>query len=738
MSDAPLDPSTLTLTVTCPKGLEALLADELTQFGWQAVRQSVGSVRGQGSLDDAYRAVLWSRLANRVLLTLARAPVSDADSLRALVQQVDWREHLSSEGSLAVDVSGTTPQLRHTRNTALQVKDGIVDQFRDNGLARPSVDLQQPDIRLHLRLHRHEGVLSLDLGGQSLHQRGYRLEGARAPLKENLAAALLIRAGWPERAAAGEPLFDPMCGSGTLLAEAGLMAADMAPGLLRESHGLERWLGHVPQLWQALCDEAEQRAKAGLAKGLPALIGRDLSDEALSAARGNLARAGLDTFVTLEHGDARHLPIAPAETGLVITNPPYGERLSEIPPLVTLYAQLGQQLREHYGQWRLALFTSNPDLAHRIPASPARQYALFNGPIACKLFLFDLAQQRERYVVADEAGVESSASAEHASEKTATSILSEGTQMLANRLRKNRKKLAKWIKRESIECYRLYDADMPEYAMAIDIYGHQVHVQEYAPPRSIDPDKAQQRLMEALQAIPEVLDVAPEDIHLKQRRRQSGTAQYNRFDQKGRFFAVREGQAQLMVNLTDYLDTGLFLDHRPTRLRIYELAQGKRFLNLFCYTGAATIQAALGGARATTSVDLSKTYLGWLERNLKANQLDFRQHLRLQADCLQWIKRHQGRYDLIFMDPPTFSNSKKMEGVLDVQRDHVELIDGAMKLLSSDGLLIFSNNQRRFQLDADLMARYEVKNVTSQSIPPDFARNQKIHQCFEFRHRIMD
>jgi len=312
--------------------------------------------------------------------------------------------------------------------------------------------------------------------------------------------------------------------------------------------------------------------------------------------------------------------------------------------------------------------------------------------------------------------------------------LSEGAQMFANRLQKNLKQLGKWARKEQVDCYRVYDADMPEYAVAVDLYQDWVHVQEYAAPRSIDPEKAQSRLLDALAAIPQALGIDPQRVVLKRRERQSGTRQYERQATEGRFQEVNEGGVKLLVNLTDYLDTGLFLDHRPMRMRIQREAAGKRFLNLFCYTATASVHAAKGGARSTTSVDLSKTYLDWARRNLSLNGFSERNRLE-QGDVMAWLEANRDSYDLIFIDPPTFSNSKRMEGVFDVQRDHVQLLDLAMARLAPGGVLYFSNNFRKFQLDEHLDARYVVEEITAQTLDPDFARNNRIHRAWRLQLR---
>ena len=302
--------------------------------------------------------------------------------------------------------------------------------------------------------------------------------------------------------------------------------------------------------------------------------------------------------------------------------------------------------------------------------------------------------------------------------------------MFANRLRKNLKRLAPWTRREGIECYRLYDADLPEYAVAVDLYGPWVHVQEYLAPRSVDADKAEERRQDVLAALPGALQVPAQNVFFKVRQRQKGDHQYQKIDERGTFVEVREGPGRFLINLTDYLDTGLFLDHRITRQIIMREAKGKDFLNLFGYTGVATVLAALGGALSTTTVDLSATYLEWARRNLELNGLDHPRNRLVRADCLRWLTEEKKRYDLIFLDPPTFSASKKMDGVLDVQRDHPVLIRRAVACLKPGGVLIFSNNNRRFRLERDALADLEIEDISRATLPKDFERNPRIHNCW--------
>lgn len=723
----------LEIHLSCPKSLEELLLTEAQELGLEQARQRPALVSGWGTLETAYRLCLWSRLANRVLLVLGRFPVGSADELYAGMQTIDWRDHLDSKGTLATHFSGRAPGIDNTHFGALKAKDAIVDALRDRMGNRPSVEKHQPDVRISVHARRGEATVSLDLSGASLHQRGYRLQQGVAPLKENLAAAILLRANWPELAKQGYALSDPMCGMGTFLIEGAMMAADVAPGLKREYWGFNGWQGHVPSLWKRLQDEAQARAEAGLQQEPLWIRGYEADPRLIQPARNNIERAGLGDWVKVYQGELATFAPSPdkGQPGLLICNPPYGERLGDEASLLYLYQHLGERLRSQCQGWQAGVFTGAPQLGRRMGIRSHKQYAFFNGALPCRLLLFDV--QEGSFVTAREPQQDTSEGTQKAAE--APALLSPGGQMFANRLQKNRRQLARWVNNNDIQCYRLYDADMPEYAVAVDLYGDWVHVQEYAAPRSVDADRAQARLLDALAAIPQALDIPREQVVVKRRERQTGLRQYERQANQGEFFEVSEGGVKLLVNLTDYLDTGLFLDHRPMRMRIQQEAAGKRFLNLFCYTGAATVHAAVGRARTTTSVDLSKTYLDWAKRNLLLNGFSEKNQL-VQADVMQWLAKEQGEYDLIFIDPPTFSNSKRMQDVFDVQRDQRTLINEAMRLLAKDGVLYFSNNFRRFELEPELAERYQVEEISAQTLDPDFARNPKIHRAWRIQHAV--
>jgi len=729
---------------TSPLGLELLLADELRGLGLAEVVAARAGAAFQGDLLSAYRACLWSRLANRVLLRLARFPASTPEELYTGVRCIDWSEHMRADASLAVDFSASRSKITHTQFGAQKVKDAIVDQLREAFGVRPTVRLERPDLRINVYLDKDSAALSLDLSGESLHKRGYRLEGGGAPLKENLAAAILLRAGWPEIAKAGGGLIDPMCGSGTLPIEAAWMAGDVAPGLLREHFGFLGWKKHDSEAWRRLVEEAKARREAGLKSLNVTIAGYDIDRRAVHAALGNIERAGLRGIVHTERKAVTEIrPAGPA--GLVVANPPYGERLGDVKTLGALYCELGQTLKTHFLGWKASVFTGNPDLAFKLGIRASRFYKLYNGAIECKLFNFVIDPARFFVPHEDESGLSDERRKANQFLRRARALAkgnaaSPGAEMFANRLRKNLKNLGRWARQNDVACYRLYDADLPEYAVAVDVYqGDQtwLHVQEYEAPASIDREKAETRLIEALSVMPAILEIPFEQIFLKIRRKQKGSAQYEKQGEAGRFHQVTEGGCRLWVNFEDYLDTGLFLDHRPTRSMIQRLAGGKRFLNLFAYTGAASVHAAVGGASSTTTVDMSTTYLEWVRRNLELNGIRGSRHELIQADCLAWLDQEasgsQRRYDLIFLDPPTFSNSKRMKGPFDIQRDHVGLLRKAASLLAADGLLIFSTNFRRFKLDAESLTGLVAEDITASTIPEDFARNPRIHYCWTIR-----
>jgi 23S rRNA (guanine2445-N2)-methyltransferase / 23S rRNA (guanine2069-N7)-methyltransferase len=711
---------------TAPVGAASVLAEELTEFGATDLRERSNDVKFQGTLETGYRACLWSRTATRVLLSLGSLQATSTEGLFAAISRIDWREHFSPGATLACDCSGGNESIRHTLYGAQLLKDAVCDNLRASTGARPDIRPERPDVLLHLHVEGKEAFVSVDFSGESLHRRGYRQETGAAPLKENVAAAILLRSGWAALCQEDAILLDPMCGSGTFLTEGALIAADAAPGLTREYFGFHGWHGHDAQLWERLCEEA--RARRGARTPRRCILGSDIDAQAVRMSLANAEQAGVADWVHVEKCSIADIQRPAAARGLLVCNPPYGERIGAESSLPLLYGALGLVMRERFEGWQAAILTGNPPLARHLGVYAKRSHRFMNGTIECRLLRFELdagSVQRPAEVV------------------RADWAQRPGAQMFANRLRKNLRQLEPWALREGIECFRIYDADMPEYAFAIDLYGREprhVYVQEYAAPKSVEEEGARERRREAFAVLPEVLGVPATHIHSRTRQAQKGSSQYERRADNAEGaerYVVSEGGLKFWVNFRDYLDTGLFLDHRIMRDLLRGWARGADFLNLFCYTGSATVFAAAGGARSSASVDLSNTYLEWAEQNLMLNGLDGAQHRLQRADCLEWLEGASAdgaAFDLIFLDPPTFSNSKRMQGVLDVQRDHVGMLRRSMALLRPGGRLVFSTNFTRFKLDSAALAEFAVQDITARTISRDFERNARIHHCYVVRH----
>ncbi len=695
------------------------------------------------SLADIYQVCLWSRVANRVLYPLATIKVQDEKSYYEAIKQVRWDEHLSVDGTLAVDFFCQSSCITHSQYGAQLTKDAVVDQFREDAGLRPGVDRLAPDIRINVYLFKNRARISLDMAGSSLHRRNYRKLGTEAPLKENLAASILLKAGWPSMAERSAPLFDPMCGSGTLLIEAAMMAANYAPGLQRDYFGFLSWRHHDEQLWQDVRQQAEQKKCIGL-KNMPEITGSDIDAKAVQAATTNIMAAGLEECITVTQTDffTVNNPLDNGP-GLVVVNPPYGERLEDESTIGVFYSKLGRSLRSRVPDWDLALFTGNPSLFHRTGFSRQVILECRNGDIECKLFksaVPPLSRIAEKTAKKPDENKETDVWRESGRAGNGVDV-----EPFRGRLKKNIRSLGGWLKSASVSNYRIYDADLPDFAFALDVYktidGSMVSLQEYRAPSHIDPVLAQRRIDAAAPVVCELLACESANLAIKRRQKQKGESQYQRVEKTNRYHEVSEGECRFLVNLNDYLDTGLFLDHRKVRQWISTQSQGKRFLNLYCYTATATVHAARGGASASVSVDLSPGYIEWARKNSELNGLDPDRHQLLRADCSEWVKLQalghtkgqipeSDKFDLIFLDPPTFSNSTSMQQDWDVQKNHESMIDDCMTILSETGTLIFSNNYRRFRLASAVSEKYQVEDRSKWSIQRDFARNPRIHQCW--------
>ena len=796
---------------TCPKGLEHLLALELAELQAEDVQESVAGCYFSASLSAAYRICLWSRLANRVLLLLARTRIDSDESMYQAAVKLPWAEYFSADKTLLIDFNGTSSFIRDSRFGALRIKDAINDHFVNEGHARLTIDDEKPEVLVYARLFNGRFSIGLDLIGESLHRRGFRSSGGAAPLKENLAAAILKQSDWPNIASEGGSFVDPMCGSGTLLIEAALMAANIPPTFLRSRGLVGNGLWCLTQLstfnhdlWSSALAHQQQAVDDALEKRHCKIQGYDINPRNLALAEDNIAIVGLDDWIDLKQCDIANLVLDESlPNGLLVVNPPYGERLGEVEALMPVYRQLGDMLKRSCMDWQATVFTGNLDLGWQTGLRSWRQHRLYNGSIECQV---------QRYKINAASIVEDQT--DRGKKILSFEALNENAQMLANRLRKNQKRLRKWLKSNNNLCYRLYDADLPEYAVAIDCYiateriagegedaavfentafDHKanedtiddsspyaaarrfqqrskkpsppvqpknrgaspyknvpmplpertplsentlfIHVQEYAPPATIDPGMAHKRVKDAIAAVSCVLEVPLERIYVKRRERQRGAKQYQKQEGEAFDMVVEEQGHKFKVNLQRYLDTGIFLDHRHVRQRIASEVKAKRFLNLYSYTSSATVYAASAGAASSVSVDMSNSYLNWSRHNFELNNIDLADHQLVRADCTEWLKHSHDMFDCILLDPPSFSNSKKMDHTLDISRDHAELIGLAMARLAEDGSLYFSTNKRGFSLDASVSSSYDATEITRDTLGPDFERGRPAHKCWLIRHR---
>lgn len=752
---------------TCPKGFEKLLAEELASFHIPQVRQLRGQVAFGGELADAYRACLWSRLASRVLLVLARVGAADADALYEGVQSIDWSAHLAPGATFVIDSHGTNDNLRNTQFVALRSKDAISDQLFSARGMRPVVNTDAPDVIVDVRLQRERATVSIDLTGEPLFHRGYDSRAARkvAPLRADYAAMVLAAGRWYRNVRHGAPVLAALwAGQGAVLVEAAAEALDRAPGLLRARWGFEGWAGHDADAWDELLAEADERATAGEKNSL-ALYACDTRPGAEAACRGALRAAGLDCELTFAPAaEVLDAARAAGDDALVTCDLSWlseDDLALEASALTAMSAAAGMNV---------AALVRDSSVDAAVQAAPAEVFDVIQGREPAYVRCFDTVPGQ----AAPEPACVTLAGGER------VPVLVPASDQFAARLAKVAKLRAKWARREDVSCYRVYDADLPDYAVAIELYqgldgkGRWLQVSEYAAPKEIDADLARRRLMDVLAIAPRVMGIDPSNVNLRVRTRARGGSQYadegsaaatpaagefsrlrgQRADMRNRHkpsltdlprgaHLIDEGGLTFEVNFSARLDCGIFLDHRDTRAEVREMMKktlgSKRFLNLFAYTGTATCYAADGGAKFTTTVDLSRPSLDWARRNMARNGFTGPEHEFVQADVIQWVseQRHtRNRWDLVFCDVPTFSNSQRMKkSSWDVQRDHSELIIGVSRLLTRNGCAIFSCNLRGFKPDVEALqkAGVVIEDITASTIPEDFKRNAKIHHAYIVR-----
>ena len=735
---------------TCPTGFEHVLSRELEQAGIPRTRPLQGRVSFEGELTCAYRACLWSQVASRILYVICRGDAVDADGLYQLARSVAWEYHIPQGATFAIDASGTNAQLRSTQFVAQRTKDAVVDEMLSAKGLRPDVNSKNPDVRIVVRVSRTRITLGIDLTGEPLFLRGYQRRSQGHGLRPDYAAALVRTATDGARSLQELPwILDATPGQGVLLVEAALMCARRAPGLLRLRWGFSRWAQHDQDAWERLVEEARNEG-VELSHRLPAFF-LDTQGRTADFVRGALRTAGLPSAVHVlqarKPDDAGGLVLCdltclPQDAlGLeaaALNN--LSQVISSLRPQVSGVACRDDLTTSYLG-------TSNMSEVRSMLGKDPVWLLGHASPTVTGLSQVDTAGGRK------------------------VTVLEPNSDQFAARLRKNARLRRKWASREDVTCYRVYDADLPDYAVSIDLFcgsdpatgmpdGRRwLNISEYAAPKEIDPSLARRRLADALVIAQDILEVSERNTFLHVRRREKGGGQYAQDarparGERGRkgslppgAHLIEEGGLVFEVNFSMRHDCGIFLDHRDTRALLRELAKqtkgSKRFLNLFAYTGTGTCYAADGGMRHTTTVDLSRPSLDWARRNMERNGFDGPEHEYVQANVLAWVteQRHsRNRWDLVFCDVPTFSNSSRMgRKSFDVQRDHVELLIAVSRLLTRNGVCVFSCNLRSFAPSVEPLnkAGVSLEDITSQTIPEDFARNQRIHHTYLLRREAL-
>jgi len=725
------------LVATTAFGLEAVAQRELVALGYDAKIISTGRVAFEAGLEAIPRVNIWLRTADRVLLTIARFDCLDFDALFDTTGSLPWERWIDVESEFPVNGRSVRSQLSSVPAVQRTVKKAIVERLMS---AHKTNSLPENGARVIIEASLLDNVciLTIDTSGIGLHKRGYRDYVGEAAMKETLAAGLVLLSVWkPER-----PLIDPFCGSGTIPIEAALIGMNIAPGRGRDFDS-----AHWPAIPESAWDDADQEAADLARETLPVTIhASDISDEALGLARRHAHAAGVERAIHFSKRAFADLA-SKAEYGCTISNPPYGVRLGETEPVEELYRMMPRVLRT-LPTWSHHILTAYPNFERLLGQEASRRRKLFNAQIECTYYTF-LGPRPPDGTTFEAAISETDAErpAEYREEESFVPPKPAPTPAFGGlrerdvrelddfegRLAKRARHLRRWPDR-GIFCYRLYERDCPDVPLVIDRYEDYAHIFEHERGHSRTPAQHADWCDEVVARTAKVLEIPEAHVHMKDRPRQRGLTQHERMADEGVKIVAREGGLKFEVNLTDYADTGLFLDHRITRGMVRDLSAGKRLLNLFCYTGSFSVYSASGGAASTTSVDLSNTYLEWASRNLSINNFFGDKHKVVRSDVLEFLREHKPgtHYDIAVIDPPTFSNSKSTEQDFEVQTAHVELITRTASLMSPGSTIFFSNNFRQFKLDQAALekAGLRVREISRQTVPEDF-RNERIHRCWK-------
>jgi 23S rRNA (guanine2069-N7)-methyltransferase / 23S rRNA (guanine2445-N2)-methyltransferase len=725
---------TLELIATAASGTEAIVKRELSALGYEARTAAPGRLLFRGDARAIARTNLWLRTGERVLVHMGSFPATDFGLLFDGVAALEWERWLPSDAEFPVRGRSHGSQLSSVPACQRIVKRAIVKRLQE---AHHTESLPEtgPLSSIEVSLRDDVAMLTLDTTGVGLHKRGYRRLVGEAQLRETLAAALVQLSFWRP----GRVLADPFCGTGTIPIEAALLGRNIAPGLNRE-FAAEAWPTLAPQIWADARAEARDLVRPPLEERL---LAYDVDSEVLGLARYHAEEAGVAADIHFQERPFSELR-AKAEFGCIVTNPPYGERMGNDAEIAALYRSFPLVLRR-LPTWSFYILSARRDLEELVGQPADRRRKLFNGPLECMYYQFHgprPGEAAQRLLTTSEREGEVPARLNSPPAPAFGGLLAESKRQaeeFANRLRNRARHLRRWPKR-GITCYRLYERDVPDVPLVVDRYEDALHIGEFARPHERSPAQHADWLDLMARTAGEVLEVPRNRVYLKHRDRQRGTAQYQRVDERGARFEVQEAGLKFIVNLSDYVDTGLFLDHRLTRQMVREAAPGKHFLNLFAYTGSFSVYAAAGGAVSTTTVDKSATYIDWARENLALNGFAGPEHRLIRSDIREFVESLTPRdqWDLAVVDPPTFSNTKDSDDVWDVERDHAELLSRLAGHVLPGGVVFFSTNFRRFRLDEAAVGKhFTIRDITRQTIPEDF-RNLRIHACWRLVRKVED
>ena len=714
----------------CAAGFEDVLAQELATLSLRRVRAQVGGVSFSGRKADAYACCLWSRIATRVQLVVARVDATDAQALYEGVRSISWEHQVREGATLAVSAHGTNDELRNTAFVALKVKDAICDRLREVRGTRPDIDGKDPDLSVNVAVHPKKATVYVNLSGASLHRRGYRQEGVQsaAPLKETLAAGMLYASGWLETMEAGGALVDPMCGSGTLAIEAAMMLAHLAPQALRTRWGFEGWAGHDEAVWERVLERSAAEVDYARMAGAPLILAGDIDGDVVRLARANAERAGVDGLIDFFVDDAanlgRHLRgvVRRVGSGLLVVNPPYGERLLTDSDLPRVRDALAAAVDALPRTWSAFVMSPDAGIESALGRQATSVLPCHNGPIPVDVRGFDLGCDPRTVEVAALSGAQ-----------CRVRVADPASAQFAARFRKAARDRLRWARREGVSCLRLYDADVPDFAFAIDLFEDEggtrhVLVAEHPRPAAVDERRSLRRLFDACRLVAAILGIAEQDVVCRAWER-GGGARPNR-ERERLELVVREAGMAFGVDLAGKPDCGLPLDERGLRARVAVLARGRRVAVMGGLASATAVVAAASGASFVAVQEAWPDRVRLVETSLARNGVGGRRCAVTRAETDAWIARElkaRRTYDVVVVAPQLRAADAESMGRLE------RLAERAAGLLSRTGVLILCWRAHEGSAGTLLPrpAGLNGTDVSAQIAQADFERSRVGLRCLE-------